>query len=251
MPHFRGGIGNIAVDILVRSDDVDAMRYPGGKFRCFQKLINLMPPHRVYIETHLGGGAVLRHKIPAELNIGIDRDPEVIREFVGHFDARFRFVRCRAEDFLGHYRFAGDEFVYSDPPYWPTSRRSSRSPYRHDYCEEEHRDLLRLLRELPCAVMISGYSNDTYDEMLEGWEKRLFAGTSHTGSREEAVWLNFEPAVLHDTRFLGETFRDRQGIKRKRARWVSRFRREHTGVQQAILADLSSAFAERTGGVER
>lgn len=246
MPHFRCGIGNIGVDILVRSDDGDTMRYPGGKFRCFQKLINLIPPHRVYIETHLGGGAVLRHKIPAELNIGIDRDREVIREFVGHFDARFRFVRCRAEDFLGRYRFAGDEFVYSDPPYWPASRRSSRSPYRHDYCEEDHRELLRLLRGLPCAVMISGYSNDAYDEMLEGWGKRVFAGTSHTGSREEAVWLNFEPAVLHDTRFLGDTFRDRQGIKRKRARWLSRFRREQTGVQQAILADLRSAFAEQT-----
>lgn len=63
--------------------------------------------------------------------------------------------------------------------------------------------------------------------------------------------LNFVPAVLHDTRFLGETFRDRQAIKRKRARWVSRFRCERMGVQQAILADLSGAFAERTGEVER
>lgn len=227
------------------------MQYPGGKFRCFQKLINLMPPHRVYIETHLGGGAVLRHKIPAEFNIGIDRDRDVVREFVGHFDSRFRFVTSRAEDFLSRHRFAGDELVYSDPPYWPASRRSSRSPYRHDYCEDEHLELLRLLRDLPCAVMISGYSNDTYDEMLDGWEKKLFAGTSHTGSREEAVWLNFLPSVLHDTRFLGETFRDRQAIKRKRARWVSRFRREQLGVQQAILADLSSAFAERTRSIEQ
>ena len=98
---FLSGSAYEVLAFLVRSDDVDAMRYPGGKFRCFQKLINLMPPHRVYIETHLGGGAVLRHKIPAEFNIGIDRDPEAIREFVGHFDSRFRFVRCRAEDFLG------------------------------------------------------------------------------------------------------------------------------------------------------
>ncbi len=239
------------LDIIVESDDVAAMRYPGGKFRCFQKLVNLMPPHRVYIETHLGGGAVLRHKIPAEVNIGIDCDPGVISEFIGHFDSRFKFVRSRAEHFLAGYRFAGDEFVYSDPPYWPASRRSSRSPYRHDYCEEDHLELLRLLRKLPCAVMISGYSNDTYDEMLEGWGKKVFAGTSHTGRREEAVWLNFEPAVLHDTRFLGETFRDRQAIKRKRARWVSRFRREQMGVQQAILADLESVFAHQTRRVGR
>lgn len=218
------------------------MRFPGGKFRCFQKLINLMPPHRVYIETHLGGGAVLRNKAPAAVTVGIDCDPRVVEMFVGHFDSRFRFINGRAEDFLADYAFLGDELVYSDPPYWPSTRRSRRSPYRHDYSEEQHVRLLRMLRRLPCAVMISGYDNTTYDEMLCGWEKYLFTGTSHTGRREETVWMNFEPSVLHDTRFLGETFRDRQTIKRKRARWVSRFRREPAGVQQAILTDLTSAF---------
>lgn len=219
------------------------MRFPGGKFRCYQKLVNLMPPHRVYIETHLGGGAVLRHKAPAEVSIGVDCDPAVIGAFVGHFDSRFKFINTRAEDFLTSYQFAGDEFVYSDPPYWPASRRSRRSPYRHDYSEEQHVGLLQALRRLPCAVMISGYGNTTYDELLSGWGKYVFTGTSHTGQREETVWLNFEPALLHDTSFLGETFRDRQAIKRKRARWVSRFRSESVGVQQAILADLSGAFA--------
>jgi len=231
------------LDIIVIPDDGADVRYPGGKFRCYQKLINFIPPHRVYIETHLGGGAVLRHKVPAEVNFGVDCDPAVIGEFVGHFDSRFRFINARAEDFLASYSFAGDEFVYSDPPYWPASRSSRRSPYRHDYGEGEHVRLLRLLRKLPCAVMISGYGNAAYDEMLRGWRKQVFTGTSHTGRREETVWLNFKPAVLHDTRFLGETFRDRQTIKRKRARWVSRFRREPVGVQQAILVDLSSAFA--------
>lgn len=227
------------------------MRFPGGKFRCYQKLINLIPSHRVYIETHLGGGAVLRHKAPSEVNIGVDCDPAVIGEFDGRFDSRFRFINARAEDFLAGYSFAGDELVYSDPPYWPASRRSCRSPYRHDYGEEEHVRLVRLLRKLPCRVMLSGYGNATYDELLRGWRKQVFMGTSHTGRREETVWLNFEPAVLHDTRFLGETFRDRQAIKRKRARWLSRFRRESVGVQQAILADLSSVFTGNSGRLRR
>jgi DNA adenine methylase len=221
------------------------MRFPGGKFRCFQKLINVIPPHRVYIETHLGGGAVVRHKAPAKLNIGIDCDPIVIHGFRGHFDSRFEFINVRAETFLARYPFVGDEFVYSDPPYWPACRRSCRGPYRYDYREQDHLNLLRILRKLPCAVMISGYGNDTYDEMLMGWRKKVFSGTSHTGSREETIWLNFEPVVLHDTRFLGETFRDRQSIKRKRARWLSRFRGEPVGIQQAILSDLHGAFSGR------
>ena len=36
------------------------MTYPGGKGGngFYQKIINLIPPHDVYIETHLGGGAI-------------------------------------------------------------------------------------------------------------------------------------------------------------------------------------------------
>ena len=53
--------------------------YPGGKGGVFQRLINLMPSHEVYIETHLGGGAIMRNKRPALRNIGIEIDPKVIR----------------------------------------------------------------------------------------------------------------------------------------------------------------------------
>jgi len=36
--------------------------YPGGKggSGVYQKIINLIPPHDVYIETHLGGGSIMR-----------------------------------------------------------------------------------------------------------------------------------------------------------------------------------------------
>ena len=235
------------LDIIVSSDDVRVMRYPGGKFRCYQKLINLIPPHRVYIETHLGGGAVLRSKAAAEINIGIDCDPAVIRPFLGRFGPEYRFFTLTAEEFLEAYSFKGDEFVYADPPYWPASKRSRRCAYRYNYTESAHLKLIQILRGLPCAAMISGYANPVYDEALKGWGKYVFAGTSHVGLRQEEVWLNFEPGPLHDTRFLGRTFRERQSIRRKRLRWAARFSNEPVGVQQALLADLASAFRLRVG----
>lgn len=52
------------------------MGYPGGKAGdgVHQRIISLMPPHEVYIEPFLGGGAILRHKKPARRRIRVDRD---------------------------------------------------------------------------------------------------------------------------------------------------------------------------------
>ena len=46
-----------------------------------QPLIAMMPPHDTYIETHLGGGAIMRRKLAALHNIGIDRDAGALGEF--------------------------------------------------------------------------------------------------------------------------------------------------------------------------
>ncbi|MCK6844207.1 hypothetical protein ACQJ1T_26680 [Klebsiella pneumoniae] len=56
------------------------MRYPGGKGGAgvYQTIINNIPPHDTYIETHLGGGNILERKRPAARSVGIDVDPEVI-----------------------------------------------------------------------------------------------------------------------------------------------------------------------------
>jgi hypothetical protein len=55
------------------------MTYPGGKSGAgvYQQIINQIPPHRVYIEPFLGRGAVLLHKRPAIVSIGIDSDTAV------------------------------------------------------------------------------------------------------------------------------------------------------------------------------
>ena len=46
-----------------------------------QPLIAMMPPHDTYIETHLGGGAIMKRKPPAQHNIGIDLDARALAGF--------------------------------------------------------------------------------------------------------------------------------------------------------------------------
>ncbi|MCG5499141.1 hypothetical protein [Ectothiorhodospira variabilis] len=51
----------------------------------YQAIIALMPPHDTYIETHLGGGAIMQRKPAALRNIGIDLDPQALQEFAGPY----------------------------------------------------------------------------------------------------------------------------------------------------------------------
>ena len=201
------------------------MRYPGGKGKCYQRIINLMPAHSTYIESHLGGGAVMRHKKPAKTNIGIDRDDRVIERW-HELPSLCELVSGDATDFLRGYAFQGGELVYADPPYLRSTRRSAGKLYRHDLDEVDHVRLLEVLKDLPCMVMISGYPSALYNGALAGWRTVSFMAKTHVDRREECVWLNFEaPLKLHDGTHLGSTFRERQSVKRRNQRWIERLDR--------------------------
>lgn len=221
---------------------IHLMRYPGGKGKTYQHVINVMPPHRVYIETHLGGGAVMRHKQPAVRNIGIDADFKAISAWSDEKTPSLDLVCGRAEDYLAQYEFRGDELVYSDPPYHPQTRRQSRV-YTKDYSIEDHERLLSLLVSLPCMVVLSGYANSMYNSALAGWRTHTFRAKTHTDVREETLWFNFEPPqILHDSRYLGADFRARQSTKRRLARLQDKFRHMEPMERAAISKWLYEAY---------
>ena len=221
------------------------MNYPGGKGSCFRQLINLMPPHDVYIETHLGGGNILERKKPARSrNIGIDVDRSLIAEW-SERRVRLPFaleLHCGdAVEFLRAFPFKGGELVYSDPPYLHSTRRTL-DLYRHEYSDAQHFELLETLVRLPCLVMVSGYESSLYWSVLErrhGWRCVLVPNTTRRGRVVERVWCNF-PDVdhRHDCRYVGENFRERERIKRKRNRWRAKFKKMGEGERQVVLEAL-------------
>jgi DNA adenine methylase len=218
------------------------MRYPGGKGKCFQHLINLMPPHAVYIESHLGGGAVLRHKRAAQTNFGIDIDPEVIRLWQHRYPNLCTLVNTDAAIFLEEFSYTGNELIYADPPYMRSLRRKARI-YRYEYEADQHVRLLQILKSVSCKVMLSGYDGTVYSAALQGWRKASFSAQSHAGPRTECVWMNFDPpSRLHDGSFLGSTFRERQTVKRRQTRWLHRFECMAPGERQHLLSLLNDRF---------
>lgn len=220
------------------------IHYRGGKGQVFQKLINLIPPHEVYIETHLGGGAIIRNKRPANRNIGIEIDPKVLEMLRSLREKEMEIIHDDAVHFLKSYPFTGNEFVYCDPPYLRNTRKGSRRLYRYEYTLEQHLELLKMIKSLPCLVMISGYESQLYAVSLKGWHTHSFQSATHNGMAEEWVWMNYSPPVeLHDYRYLGATFRERERIKRKSKRWMARLKFMPVLERQALLFAIQSIKA--------
>lgn len=227
------------------------MTYPGGKGAVFQKIINLIPPHRVYVESHAGGAAVALNKRPARLNYLIDLDPAPLANIAIPDAARWRLVNADAVTWLSRYDFQGDEFIYCDPPYLMSTRRQHRPIYRYELMTPaEHLELLDCLKALPCKVMISGYHSDLYEQALVGWYTETFQAMTRGGQMAtEWVWMNYPaPVALHDYSYLGDNFRERERIKRKKQRWAAKWANLPRLERQAILSAIAEVNEGGPGG---
>lgn len=232
------------------------MRYFGGKGGCgvYQQVINLMPAHEIYIETHLGGGNILLRKRPAPRgNIAIELDARALLDFrLQHvFDqprwdgVPLSFVHADCVDYLRGYRWTGKELVYADPPYLMATRKSKRTRYAFEYTQADHVDLLSLLLTVPADVMISGYPSELYDDTLSQWHTHTFTASTRRGTATEKLWMNFDPSrvLKHEYTYAGDNFRERERIRRKASRWVSNLERLAASERNFILQEISSKFA--------
>lgn len=314
------------------------MGYPGGKAGSgvYQTIINLMEPHDVYIEPFLGGGAVMRMKRPARLNIGLDLVASAVEEVeativyngesaggiavpramsssgderslnnqsvggrrratadltvpagsvrngvgipsaerercaIARIDepsvsgsrlaqpggssgnggpapaslvmADYRFECRDALEFLESYHPEGATVIYCDPPYLRSTRKGGRL-YEHEMSDVDHLRLLRACRELAakkCHILISGYSSPIYAKELKGWNATAYQAGTRRGGAAEWIWYNFpRPTELHDYRFLGDNFRERERIRRQQKRWRAKLQRMNMLQRQALLSVLN------------
>lgn len=138
----------------------------------------------------------------------------------------------------------GNEFVYCDPPYVWNARSSLERGYEHEYSLEDHQQLLGVIKSLPCRVMISGYWSELYEEELSDW-RTISSQTMTRGGRPrtEYAWMNYdEPVELHDYRWLGENYRERERIKRKQQRWRERLKQMPILERRAMLAVMNEVW---------
>lgn len=234
------------------------MTYPGGKngSGVYQKIINQIPPHRVYIEAFLGHGAIMRNKKPASVNIGIDSDSDVVRHWLTADNATIgdsacpnsgsrNIIKGDAISWLkeNFYKLTADTFLYLDPPYlFETRKAKSKKLYNVEFGGiEQHRELLSLVMDAPCMVAISGYMSPLYSAMLTDWRTISYNTVNRAGQTvEEWLWMNYpEPTELHDYKYLGENFREREKITRQKRRWIARLQRMDKLQRYALLSSIA------------
>jgi DNA adenine methylase len=220
--------------------------YPGAKLGTgvWQWLINHMPPHECYVEPFLGSGALLRLKRPAETNLGIDLDDQVIAQWESKHHPALTVIAGDALRILPTLPefHQPTTLLYCDPPYLAASRRSQIKLYR---CEFEtgihHQRLLELVCDASCMVMLSGYANPLYARALRHWRRDEFKTVTHRGlPAVEVVWMNFQDSGrLHDYRFVGRGFRERERIKKKINRWARMLNAMHPHERNAIIEKVT------------
>lgn len=84
---------------------------------------------------------------------------------------------------------------FVDPPYVHSTRvLRSQGGYRHELTDDDHTELLRVLRGLRGMVVLSGYASELYAEELPGWishsTQARISAVRGTALRTEVVWLN-------------------------------------------------------------
>ena len=207
--------------------------YFGGKGGAgmYQTIINQIPPHRGFLSGCLGHCAIMRKKLPAEYNIGCDPDPDVIQVWKDANAEKLLNMRlwngC-IQDYniqinlaaIGGHQFNLDDwFIYLDPPY-PLDSINGKSRYNFKMSDEQHIELLELIKDLPIKIAISTYPNKLYRRYLREWRCLEFKAKTRQRIATELLYMNYpEPTDLHDYRYLGKNFKEREHIKLKFERW--------------------------------
>lgn len=113
--------------------------------------------------------------------------PEVILKIVDRL--KQAQIECKpALEVIKKYNKPG-VLIYADPPYLLRTR--NRKQYKYEMTEpKEHIEMLETLVQHHGPVIISGYDNNLYNEMLMNWEKDSIPSNAQGGlHRVETIWI--------------------------------------------------------------
>ena len=205
-----------------------------------QAIVSAMPAHSTYLETHPGGGAIMRRRPPARRSIGIDPDRRPADSFRCGYPVELHHG-C-AHRFLSGFDFDGRGLVYRDPPYVRSTRRGPRR-HRFDCTDDDHVAPAGILGSLPCRVMVSGYPPALHDAHLNGWRPPEVQASSQACTVTGKLWSDLGPDRPHRRACAGRNLADRQRTRRNAAGRARRHRAMPPGGRLAVPAAVMAVEA--------
>lgn len=215
--------------------------YPGSKGAAgaWQKIISEIPRCQRFVEV-MCGSAIISRTIAGKASIVInDIDTGIIDQ-----------IRCTGsvtkenlsyKDLIDKYDNGGPKTVfYFDPPYLLETRSYKQGKlYKHDWDTQDHKEFISKALTVKSNCMISHYPCKMYDKAFKKWRKVYYKSMTRAGIRTECLYMNFEqPVLLLDYFHVGENFTDRQRIKRKVEKLISRLNNLPGKERSAILSAL-------------
>ena len=253
-----------------------------------QKILNQIPPFDTLVIPFAGHCAVTRAIRPSQNLMLFDRDPDVVDWWCQRFwphtanlegptpkqvsavwnclpgmtdetgNPKQAFHSISVQNTCGIGGLAGilgmasimnfgQIVAYLDPPY-PVSTRKSDKTYPHDMTDEQHLELLDVIRHVQpvtAKLIVSSYPNDMYSESLQHWRTFKFRARTRGSDAIEQVWCNFpEPEELHDYRHHGKNKRERFKFHRRRTNLLNKIRALPVRERNDMLWFLWSEFGE-------
>lgn len=122
--------------------------------------------------------------------------PDAVPAFVERL--RGVTIECRPALEIVAQQDTAETLFFCDPPYVHAVRTAlfhkggpNDCCYRHEMNDEDHRALIAALRDVAGMVVLCGYDNDIYRELLPDWDLRSFEARADGGqARVECLWLN-------------------------------------------------------------
>lgn len=115
-----------------------------------------------------------------------------------------------------------DTFVFMDPPYHHSTRPNNIKLYDYEMDNNDHVQLLQSLLQLKCNCMIIHPKCNLYDGYLREWRILQLKIRYHNKTSIENLYMNYNSGPLQIDKYLGIDCWDRQRIKRKSERLISK-----------------------------
>lgn len=239
----------------------------------YQQIISLIPPHKVLVIPFLGHCGIVRNIAPASILIGIDASEKVINSWKKYLIQDLLYVykddSCniliKTENSKGNLsgiihlyqedalmflnkklryhisKYKDDTVLYLDPPYPFSTRKSTQKLYQYEFTDEQHVHMLSMITKMiDKKIVISTYDNSLYSNSLKNWNKHSFPVGTRNGRATETIYYNFSinDGLLHDYRYLGKNFKDRERIKLKVNRWTNNLKKLDARERMAIIRSI-------------